>query len=242
VKAWVYSGISSNFMSTSEWPIVFRFSGLADLNEKLKAEGAESIDRLVIASHGDKAGYIGLDPPLQDDASPPARHHLAYLRNFLASNARVMFIACMAGRGRPGDKLLMAISSVLATCEIVGFIVPNETWGPIPGGFKVYMPDNGRNDEWSTYAKWARNGSIIRPSFFERTRFQETDPTKRNRCGSHNCPGHSARGLNDVCDPYRRVKWPEWDSDSPSAAKRPAPPRSAPLRPAPLRPGQRPRK
>jgi hypothetical protein len=223
MKVWVYSGTKSNFMSTSEWPIVFRFSGIADLNEKLKAEGVMSIDRLMIVSHGDKAGYVGLDPPLQDDVPQPARHDLAYLRNFLASNARVMFIACVAGRGPPGDKLLMAISYVLASCEIVGFIVPNEVWGPIPGGFKVNMPGHDRNDEWSPYAKWARNGAIIRPSLFERLRFQEGDPTKKNRCGSQNCRGHAARGLNDVCDPYRRVKWPEWDRDSPSAAKRPAP-------------------
>jgi hypothetical protein len=208
-KVWAYSGIQSAFLKNTLWEVVIPFTGLADLVDKLREkESPNQVDVLAIVAHGDKAGQVQLTPPLTNvDA---ARADLVRLRGFIKHGGRLMFLACQAATGVAGDTFLMKISRIIAGCEVVGFVVANQVYAPQAGTVKVFSVNSSRNDEWSEEAKWAVNGSIVRPPAFEVLLYQERDPSGKNHCGSDKCPGHGGRGHKHRCDPYQRSSWPPW--------------------------------
>ena len=209
MKVWAYSGIKSNFMSTTEWQDSFRFDSLPHLVEVLRQhELQHKVDVLAIVAHGDTPGFVALDPPLESVSA--AKIELVRLRNFLKSDGRLMFVACQVAGGTKGDEFLCQISTILAGVEIVGFIVANEAFGGFAGGYKIFSQNSTRNDEWSEQAKWAFNGSIIRSPLFEVLSLQSQDPLHKNRCGSNNCMGHDTQSLKSMCYPYKRTSWPKW--------------------------------
>lgn len=208
-RVWACSGIESAFMHTNAWPETVPFTGLPDLIGKLRDKHlSNQIDVLAIVAHGDRGGCVLLTPPLVDvDA---ARADLTRLRTFLKPDARLIFFACMSAGGFAGDGFLRGVSQILAGCEVVGFIVANQVFAPLAGTVKVFSQNSTRNDEWSEEAKWALNGSIVRPPAFEVLQCQEKDPSRQNHCGSEKCIGHGGRGLKHRCDPYKRTSWPRW--------------------------------
>jgi uncharacterized protein DUF4347 len=209
MKVWAYHGTKWTFVRNSEYECT-PFDGLSDLHRRLKGESWTAIEELCIISHGDKNGCVDLEPPLTYESVDSMRNELVRLRGYLNPGVRVMFFACTAGGGEAGDTLLKTLSSIWAGCEVIGFNTANEVQGPKPGrgAVHVFSSTSTRNDEWSEEAKWAVNGAIIRAPFFEVTRFQDSDPQFRNRCGSDACLGHKARGHR--CDPYLRRVWPKW--------------------------------
>jgi hypothetical protein len=211
LKIWSYSGTRWSFLNNREWRAV-PFKGLSDLCDRMKAESYASVKELCIVAHGDLGGHVRLDPPLTYETLEAHHKDIVRLRGFLAPAARVMFLACQAGKSEEGDRLFMPLSSMLAGCDVIGFSVANMVQGPVPGRECIHVQGmkglSTRDDEWSECAKWALNGAIVRPPMSEFTQFQEHDPTFGNRCGSDACTGHGKYG--DRCDPYKRRHWPRW--------------------------------
>ncbi|MCK6553359.1 DUF4347 domain-containing protein [Candidatus Binatia bacterium] len=208
-QVWAYHGVQSRFVNTTDWTAI-PFGGLPDLYTKMRAESCTHVDRLCIVAHGDRNGYVDLDPPLTWETVDGMRGDVVKLGQVLNAGARVIFYACTAGGGVEGDRLLTKLSSMWPGRDVIGFNTANETAGPTPGPGAVKSSSKTalRNDEWSNEAKWAHNGKIVRAPLFEFTYFQEHDPLFKNRCGSDGCPGHGAYGHS--CDPYNRRTWPTW--------------------------------
>jgi hypothetical protein len=212
---WAFSGIQSAFKAGGGWTHAIPFKGLEDLVVELGKQDLTSntVSKLAIVSHGDNAGVVQLTPPLTTASMTTSTPHLRSLRDILEPGARVVFYACQVAGGSVGDTFLMSLSRILAGCEVVGFMVANEAFAGVAGSIKVFDAQSSRNDEYSEDTKWAQSGHIVRPPYLEVLHFQQSDPSKKNRCGSDSCLGHAGRGFVQRCSPYKRSKWPAWARD-----------------------------
>ncbi len=129
------------------------------------------------------------------------RMELNNLRLYLTLDAKIVFYSCIAGAGTQGDQLLRGLSRQLPGRTVIGFIVKGETdAGELLSHLSAQSPGRVREaphgkgsgrpgkvgllTPWSGYAKWARDGVIVRQPSFGRG--------PRKRCANPACPGHSS--------------------------------------------------
>jgi Domain of unknown function (DUF4347) len=193
------------------WSHCFSFRNLGDLADKLS--GISNITRLGIDAHGNEEGVVFLDePPLSWNNYRSYADSLGMLGIcHLEANAKLVFYSCRSARGWRGSQLLARVSDLIPGRIIIGFNV--DLYGStaqiaacLPAGTITEQPvlDMQRSmlpgtriqdvppaSPWSQYAKWARNGRVIRLPLDERRALG------RNRCAAPGCPGH--RSLWDEC-------------------------------------------
>ena len=137
------------------------------------------VTRLGIVAHGDRDGVVQLNRNLTADSMLSFATELQELSTYLTPDAKVIFYSCIAAAGSDGDRLLNALSIRLCGRTIIGFTVFGETdasellsaMSPqSPGRVREapHGPGTGRLGRegllgpWSIYAKWSRNGVIVR--------------------------------------------------------------------------------
>ena len=160
-----------------------------------------AVARLAIVAHGDRDGVVELDPPLTLSTVGRYGSNFDRLRLFLTRNAFLEIYSCVAGAGEDGSRLLNEISVRLPGRTVVGFIVSGETQAnealsrmspQTPGHIREapHSLGTGRSGRtglltpWSFYAKWSRNGRVVRMPILGRDR--------DNRCANPECPGHAS--------------------------------------------------
>jgi Domain of unknown function (DUF4347) len=85
------------------------------------------IARLAILAHGDRPGQVLLEGKAKVanglNAGNVEQHEelLKKMGGFLAADAEVLFMSCIAGRGQAGAELLIKLSKLWAGCKVVGF-------------------------------------------------------------------------------------------------------------------------
>jgi len=159
------------------------------------------VTRLGIVAHGDTQGVVQLDRDLTVSSISSFDQKLQELCSYLTDNAQVIFYSCNMAFGRAGDALLNALSARLPGRTVIGFTIQGETdanemlsaMSPqspgrvreAPHGTGSGRPGReGLLGPWSLYAKWSRDGTIVRRPPVER------GPS--NRCANPSCGGHSS--------------------------------------------------
>ena len=118
---------AGNTRGQAGWSKSIAFDGLEHLSEfLLKNYKPQQIDRLAIVAHGDQPGVVKLwgkrdRRALTADNFQDYRFDLKLIEERLTQNANVIFMACIAGQGDTGAKLLKGISSILRGRTISGF-------------------------------------------------------------------------------------------------------------------------
>ncbi|KIT14897.1 DUF4347 domain-containing protein [Jannaschia aquimarina] len=121
------------------------------------------------------------------------------LQDFLTARAELIFYSCAAGAQAAGDRLLEGISRLLPGRTVVGFTVyaagasSNDLSGlspmtpgalfPSMGLRGMRIEGHGTVDPHDVFAKWARDGRIVRRPPVERD--------AQGRCANPRCPGHA---------------------------------------------------
>ncbi len=177
---------------SSGWSHTISVNKLSDLMDSMQDENLQgTVNRLGIVAHGSLGGEVELDPRLTVRSMP--RSDLQRLRLFLRRNAMLTFYSCVAGKGEPGSRLLMALSRELSGRTIVGFTVYGCTggvgWGA-PGNMQwsgdmnCNVMSSARLSPWSQPSKWAFEGNIVRwPP-------EEQIGREHYKCGNPSCRGH----------------------------------------------------
>jgi Domain of unknown function (DUF4347) len=218
VNIWAYRNDTGtwNNDSNSGWDKQFEFSdGWPEIVERLRAlKVKNSVAKLAVVAHGDKAGLVKLNPDFTPAMVTPFRTEISQLGEFLTQNGKLMFCACVAGQGDAGSDLLNRMSVLIPNRNVIGFEVqgqiaslgqPNRTGvlkvynqrGNLPAHVVTDVVDEkgGRNlSEYSWFSKWSLNGKIIHLPFYEQ------GSNDKKRCGSPNCPGHDRAGQQ--CQKY----------------------------------------
>jgi len=174
-----------------EWNLSVGFTTLPNLVEQLKkatiAKG--QLRKLAVVVHGDSGGLLQLQEG-NLTASTAGRYSkdLQAIRDYLWTNARVIFYSCIAGRGEGGTALLKELSKKYfpgrhvigferfgkisdARLATVGGQAPGAMWCgkstvPTDPGCDppsvVDKPTSQILSEYSIYAKWSYRGEIIK--------------------------------------------------------------------------------
>lgn len=189
VGAWTSSGPG--------YQHVFPIRGLDDLLHRLKLSPGlrGQVDRLGIVAHGDRDGVVRLEPTILNAFTVSRRltEHFEKLRIYLTPRAFMSFESCIAGAGADGSALLTAVSRQLPGRTIVGYevfgLIGREGLPNTPGRVQERtnaLVDGGRRaflTPSSIFAKWARDGNVIRWAMYGRD--------GSNHCGAPGCPGHA---------------------------------------------------
>lgn len=201
---WAYRIGSWTEDSSTGWSHTISMQGLSDLCESLMSKGLQDrVRRLAIVAHGDQSGLVQLDRNLTSSTINTFAAELTRLAGFLTRDAMLIFYSCVAGAGEAGSQLLVSLSSRLPNRTIIGF----EMFGLIgtpglpnaPGRMQAsetslaqlaVQPGGtvGELGPFSRFAKWARNGAVVRFPILE----QNNRPGRR--CANPQCPGHAAAG------------------------------------------------
>jgi hypothetical protein len=204
------TGWSHTIHFSSLEDLLRQMSGRTELRENAARQGPGTmrvpfprlggrVTRLGIVAHGDIDGLVQLDSPLTADTVRSFERVLQQFPSFLTQDAQVIFFSCIAGAGRDGDRLLNALSTSWPGRTVIGFTVWGETeateavaqFSPQSPGHVREAPHQegsgrpgreGLLGPWNMYAKWSRNGTIVRRPITERDR--------QNHCANPRCPGH----------------------------------------------------
>jgi len=170
---------TANDPERTGWSHQMAFHGLPDLIQRmtaLKPAVAGQVTKLGIVAHGNQSGTVQIDPVLTSATAMSMEKDLRRLNEFLAPYARLIFFSCVAGNGDEGTRFLNLLSSQFFPHRyVIGF----EVWGlfsrltPAPGMIDASMldrssmpagpgPNSSRLTEYSWYAKWSLDGTIIR--------------------------------------------------------------------------------
>lgn len=190
------------------WSDTIQFTSLRDLLDQMHLRGGlrGSVTRLGIVAHGTIDGEVQLDRRLTSATVRTFAIELDELRWYLTPLAQFIFYSCIAGAGIDGANLLNALSVSLPGRTVIGFIVWGETSAsdalsnisPQSPGQVHEAPDgvgSGRAGSvgllrpGSEYARWSRNGIIVRNAPLYRDR--------QNHCANPACPGHAS--IYDNC-------------------------------------------
>lgn len=159
------------------------------------------VNRLGIVAHGDQQGVVQLERNLTASNVSSFSAELAQLTTFLTTDAQLIFYSCIAGSGDEGTRLLVALSLYLPGRTVIGFTVMGETEASeLLSGVSAQSPGavreaphgegSGRRGAegllgpQSVYAKWARDGRLVRNAPMQRD--------AQNHCANPDCPGHSS--------------------------------------------------
>jgi hypothetical protein len=179
---------------------VLSFSSFADLPAALAAQRITSIARLAIVAHGDSPGVVLVGPPLTPTTVPTFAAPLRSLATRLEPTAKVIFFACIAGRGPEGTALLTFLSRQLPGRRLIGFEVWGEYTDTLPNAPGVITacsaptPDmhcfptarHGRLSPWGQFSKWVVDSVVVRYPILE----QNGRPGLR--CANPVCRGHAS--------------------------------------------------
>jgi Domain of unknown function (DUF4347) len=205
---------SFNRDPSSGWSDTVYFKSLNDLCLQLtKNKLGGQVTKLAIIAHGNESGLVQLDRALRPGTLSSFSEDLGKLGEFLQPDAMLMFMSCLAGAGDEGTDLLIGISSILKSRYIIGFLTIGilPSWTGRPGqilegdeggvlGAGAFKDSgkmiNGRKPltEQSIFAKWARNGELVRLPVDEQIK------RKGYRCAWKACPGHQSP--MDRCVPH----------------------------------------
>jgi uncharacterized protein (TIGR03067 family) len=158
-----------------EWTHVFKIESLAELLDELKNEQLHGqIHKLAIVAHGDLGGQVLLEPEINHKNLENFKEQFTLLKNFLRSDGSLIFMACESAAGKEGSFFLAAISSFLSGPYVKGFTIKGTVRargapGDVFEGRRTLTGMSGakgkgseRLTEDSIFAKWARNGKIVR--------------------------------------------------------------------------------
>jgi hypothetical protein len=182
---WAY--VEGAFRPGNGWDDVISLRAIGNLSEllvQLETLGAVGqVARLAIVAHGDRAGVVSTDPPMNQASifrDPNVCGPISSLRRHLAARAHVLLYSCIAGARAEGSAFLCALSSFWPGSTVVGFNTSGEispyhftagdifdTGGEFTGGTVLHGRTSAalralRMTEKSASAKWARDGAIIR--------------------------------------------------------------------------------
>lgn len=193
---------------TSGWSHTIYFTSLRNLLDEMSRRSGlrGKVTRLGIVAHGNTDGLVQLDRNLTAGTVQTFHDELQDLRLYLTRNAQCIFYSCIAGAGRDGDRLLNSLSHRLPGRTIIGFIVLGETSAnealshlspQTPGHVREAPHGEGSGRAGrrgllgpeSEYAKWSRNGTIVRNASLYRN--------AQRQCANPDCPGH--RSVYDRC-------------------------------------------
>ena len=203
VRVWAHR--IGNFVRKPEsgFGFTIRFSGLDDLIASMSKSGLRGrVESLVIVAHGDESGLVQLDRNLTPTALPSFDREFTNLKPYFEPSAgsKLIFMSCLAGLEKDGDRLLCGISARLANVHVSGFEVNGSTVaegmpmepgsltdgiGLMNGGPAKLMKGKPVLDEYSIFSKWAFNGYITRIPAREQLQ------RKGLKCAWSLCPGHA---------------------------------------------------
>jgi Domain of unknown function (DUF4347) len=158
---------------------VFLFNSLTDLCNKMASSRLQGkVQILGIVAHGPQfnGGLVKLNRDLTVESISTFTEEFQQLRYYLTRSATVAFYSCTLGYGGSGSALMIEISSRLPGRTIIGFSVWGITspyFSSNPGlvGYNRY-PDSTHSEGFlfpnNDFAKWARDGQIIRLPLAER--------------------------------------------------------------------------
>jgi hypothetical protein len=198
------------------WTQVLPFTSIKHLIQQL-SEKNWRIDKLGILAHGIKGG-IQYDRKLTLDSMDSYGQLFKILANHINPSGRIVFFTCVSYAKRASDHFWCKLSDLIPNREIVGFTKQIEfgsmgelDWTGTEAGFVWELGDRKKNrvNEWSSIAKWAMNGYIIKPTrseviYLQNLRVKNKRLNPKKLCGSMNCPGHANYGQN--CRLYSDIK------------------------------------
>jgi len=164
--AWTESG-------ETNYDYVILFNSLTELCAQMgKRNLLDQVQILGLAAHGGEfhGGRIQLDSDLTVESIGGFDTEFRLLQRYLTRSAILTFYACAAGYGEAGSALLRGISSRLPGRLVIGFSVWGVTspYGASHPGIMGYnrqpncTTSEGLLSPGNEFAKWARDGQIIR--------------------------------------------------------------------------------
>lgn len=201
----------------NEWTQTCGFMSVKHLWDRLWKENWK-IDKLAIVAHGEQiAGRIMLERELSVNTIQYFKTEFKNIANYcMTSGGRLIFFSCAPAVGGEGDKLLCKLSEIMSNCEVVAFTKILETgragaldFTGTKAGKMWELGDSSKKNvnEYSSIAKWAKNGYVIKPPKAEVEMIQSIKAhnkrlNPKKLCGSMNCIGHAAYGT--MCKNYIR--------------------------------------
>ena len=183
IWAWRYDAgnWAENDPEKTGWSHQIAFNGLSDLVQKLDALGPAvkgQVTKLGIAAHGNEPAMVQIDPVLTTTTAMSLEKDLRRLNDFLAPYARLIFFSCIAGAGDRGSAFLNLLSSQFFPHRyVIGFEVfglfgrgvnaPGAVNASDANRFSIPAgpgANTSRLTEYSWWAKWSLDGTIIRKS------------------------------------------------------------------------------
>lgn len=184
---------------SSGWSHTILFSSLPGLRNEMHRRNLDHrVTRLGIVAHGDHPGRVQLNERLDVNSIGSFSEQIRLFGDYLTSDAQFIFYSCIAAAGRKGGEFLCRISNYLPGRTIVGFTVYGltlagealshmspQTPGHISPATRLgqRIEGHGFMDPYDVFAKWARNGRIIKDAPVERD--------AQRHCANPQCPGHA---------------------------------------------------